>query len=49
MNHHRGARILLSFDDPEHEICLFSFDGEAGNATIVSPAQMPPQIVNRSW
>ncbi len=39
MNHHRGARILLSFDDPEHEICLFSFDGEAGNATIVSSAQ----------
>jgi hypothetical protein len=29
MNHGKGARILLSFDDPQHEICLFSFDGKA--------------------
>ncbi len=28
MNEGRGRRILLSFDDPEHDVCLFAFDGE---------------------
>ncbi len=28
MNEGRGRRILLSFDDPEHDVCLFAFDSE---------------------
>ncbi len=32
LNHGKGARILLSFDDPQHEICLFSFEADATGA-----------------
>ena len=32
MNHGRGARILLSFDDPRHDVCLFAFEPAPGKA-----------------
>ncbi len=32
MNCGRGARILLSFDDPRHDVCLFAFEPAAAKA-----------------
>ncbi len=44
LNHAKGARILLSFDDPQHEICLFSFDSDskgAGYEPVVPEMHIP--------
>lgn len=42
MNHRRGTRILLSFEEPEHDICLFSFEPDQQPA--VSQAKEPDLI-----
>jgi hypothetical protein len=46
MNHGRGARILLSFDDPRHEVCLFAF--EPSPAKVEAQASVPVQAVRES-
>jgi hypothetical protein len=37
INHGNGARILLSFEDPQHDVCLFAFEPTA-------KAEAPPVV-----
>ena len=41
MNQGRGARILLSFEDPRHDICLFSFEPQKAEPQPPLDSQVP--------
>ncbi len=55
MNHGRGTRILLSFENPGQDICLFSFEAECSKTPIetapaeqdvpVAPMEREPELV----
>ena len=47
MNHGRGARILLSFDDPRHDVCLFAFEPAPAKAAEAD-VPMARQVVRES-
>jgi hypothetical protein len=38
-----GARILLSYDDPRHDVCLFSFE-PASPKTETEPVARPTEV-----
>ncbi len=47
MNEGRGRRILLSFDDPEHDVCLFAFDGELTHKEAEAEMGVPARSLER--